>query len=192
MAPEWSIRCSFISHGPVHLRKWEKARQTHGPDVAEFIRYFHTNWIYPMQPLSGIRQIIHTLLSACFHTTLHRNSDWLKVSQMQPCPCTSVFPLRAQLNEWRENVVILNGEGFLLPLWELREIFTLRCIRINVKGKEKKTWHEKDPSSTRFGSPPPTQRTNQCLLVFLRGNNINVQLHTIWKANTEKVTLDSN
>lgn len=73
MAPEWSIRCSFISHGPVHLRKWEKARQTHGPDVADFIRYFHTNWIYPVQPLSDIRQIIHTLLSACFHTILSQN-----------------------------------------------------------------------------------------------------------------------
>lgn len=27
MALEWSICCSFISHRPVHLRKWEKARQ---------------------------------------------------------------------------------------------------------------------------------------------------------------------
>lgn len=76
MASEWSIRCSFISTGPVHLRKWEKARQTHGPDVAEFIRYFHTNWICPIHPLSGIREIIHTLLSACFHTMLHRNLGW--------------------------------------------------------------------------------------------------------------------
>lgn len=91
MASEWSIRCSFISQGPVHLRKWEKARQTHGPDVAEFIRYFHTNWIYPIQPLSGIRQIIHTLLSACFHTILHRKLGWLKVSQMKPCLRQSIF-----------------------------------------------------------------------------------------------------
>lgn len=96
MASEWSIHGSFISHGPVHLRKWEKARQTHGPDVAEFIRYFHTNWIYPMQPVSGVKQIIHTLLSACFTPYLCWMKLCLHVSEyftLSPCRMNAVIHL---------------------------------------------------------------------------------------------------
>ena len=114
MASEWSIRCSFISYGPVHLRKWEKARQTHGPDVAEFIRYFHTNWIYPIQSLSGIRKIIRTLLPACFHTILHRNLSWLEASQMKPCLHQCVFlwaPNWVNEEKMWKYIFIKTGEG---------------------------------------------------------------------------------